>query len=487
MVLADDLRKAVLQAAIQGKLVPQDVNDEPASLLLEKIKAEKEKLIKEKKIKIEKPLAPITEDEIPFDIPDSWKWVRILDVGELARGKSKHRPRNDIILYQNGHYPMVQTGDVARADKYITTYTKCYNEVGLAQSRLWNKGTLCLTIAANIGDVAILTFDACFPDSVVGFNAFSPINSNEYYLYMLSAYKQRMDDLSRSTAQKNINLKILESMVFPLPPLQEQHRIVKKIEELMAKIDEFEAVETELESIKKAVPNDMKKALLQAAIQGKLTEQLTTDSSVDELLAKIKAEKEQLIKEKKIKKEKQMAPITEDEVPFDIPENWRWVRLGELGYTNIGLTYKPSNISDNGTVVLRSGNIQNEKMDYGDIVKVNIDIPDSKMCHIGDILVCARNGSKKLVGKSAIIDKEGMSFGAFMALFRSPYNDYIIKVINSPHFRNTLLGDAGTTTINQITQDMLKNFIIPIPPLEEQHRIVEKLDKLLPLCEGLVE
>ena len=140
---------------------------------------------------------------------------------------------------------------------------------------------------------------------------------------------------------------------------------------------------------------------------------------------------------------------------------------------------------DEGVVVLRSSNIQNGKMDYADIVKVSCSIPESKMCHVGDILICARNGSKRLVGKAALIDRDGMSFGAFMAIFRSCCNAYVLYVINSAYFRNALLGDTGTTTINQITQDVMKNMLIPLPPLAEQKRIVAKLEELLPLCERL--
>ena len=174
-----------------------------------------------------------------------------------------------------------------------------------------------------------------------------------------------------------------------------------------------------------------------------------------------------------------------DDVPFDIPDSWIWVRLGTIGYTNIGLTYSPKDISENGTIVLRSSNIQDFKMDYNDIVRVQMDIPNNKICNKGDILICARNGSKRLVGKAAIIDRDGMSFGAFMAIFRSICNEYIFYVINSAFFLNSLLGETGTTTINQITQDMLKNAMIPLPPLAEQKRIVAKIEELLPLCEKI--
>lgn len=157
----DKLRKSILQQAVQGKLTERDPSDEPASELLKRIQMEKAKLIAEGKIKKEKQLPPIAEDDCPFEIPNEWEWVRLTDVGEVSRGRSKHRPRNDAILYRDGKYPLIQTGDVARSGGLITSCSASYNDVGLAQSRMWPKGTLCLTIAANIADVGILDFDAC--------------------------------------------------------------------------------------------------------------------------------------------------------------------------------------------------------------------------------------------------------------------------------------------------------------------------------------
>lgn len=230
-------------------------------------------------------------------------------------------------------------------------------------------------------------------------------------------------------------------------------------------------------------PQELKNSILQLAIQGKLVEQRPEEGTAEELYRQIQQEKQALIKAGKIKKEKPLPEITEDEIPFEIPENWMWVRLGNIGYTNIGLTYSPKDVSDRGIIVLRSSNIQAGKMDYSDVVCVQMAVPDSKMCHKGDVLICARNGSKRLVGKAAIIDRDGMSFGAFMAIFRSSCNEYILQVINSAYFRNALLGDTGTTTINQITQDMLRNAVVPLPPLAEQKRIVAKIEELLPLID----
>ena len=172
-----------------------------------------------------------------------------------------------------------------------------------------------------------------------------------------------------------------------------------------------------------------------------------------------------------------------DEIPFEIPDSWEWVRLGMIGETNIGLTYRPADKTiSGGTLVLRSSNVQNDRMDYSDTVYVSCEIPERTMIHKGDILICARNGSRALVGKCAIVDKDGMAFGAFMAKYSSPFNQYIKLFIDSPSFRQQLDG-VKTETINQITQDMLKNQLCPLPPVNEQIRIVEMFYRLLPYIE----
>ena len=169
-----------------------------------------------------------------------------------------------------------------------------------------------------------------------------------------------------------------------------------------------------------------------------------------------------------------------DEVPFDIPDSWEWVRLGNIGETNIGLTYKPSDVTSDGVPVLRSNNIQNGQIDYSELLYVSCAVPERAYAHKGDILICARNGSRALVGKSAIVDADGMAFGAFMAIYRSSCNPYIQRFINSYLFRGQLEG-ATTTTINQVTQEMLKRQLCPLPPIQEQLRIVQKYTELQPL------
>ena len=233
----DQLKQTILQLAVMGRLVPQNPDDEPASVLLEKIAKEKARLIKEGKIKKQKALPQITKEQKPYNLPDGWLWIRLPDIGELARGKSKHRPRNDPKLYIGGATPMVQTGDVARADSIVSTYTALYNQKGVAQSRLWPRGTMCITIAANIADTGILGFEACFPDSIVGFIPFDKKINVKYFEYFIRTAKEHLEDFAPSTAQKNINLEILSKLLVPMPPANELIHIVSKVEELMTICD----------------------------------------------------------------------------------------------------------------------------------------------------------------------------------------------------------------------------------------------------------
>jgi len=232
----------------------------------------------------------------------------------------------------------------------------------------------------------------------------------------------------------------------------------------------------------------LRELILSLAMQGKLVPQDPNDEPASELLKEIEAEKKRLVKEGKMKKQEPLPPIKPEEIPYEAPKGWEWVRLGEIGNTNIGLTYSPKDISENGVPVLRSNNIQKEMIDLNNLVRVNKEINDNLYVQQGDILICARNGSKALVGKSALIKElpEKMVFGAFMAIFRSNYNDYVRIFLNSPIFRK-VLDDVSTTTINQITQNNLKNSIIPLPPLAEQKRIVAKIDQLMTLCDKLEE
>ena len=242
-----DLRRTILSLAVQGVIVPQNPADEPATLLIESIRETQSKptnrrVSKRRDLSIQE----------PFPLPPGWAWGRFPDLGEFGRGKSKHRPRNDTRLYTNGTYKLVQTGDVARAHGTILTHTGLYNEVGLAQSKLWPEGTLCITIAANIADSGILGFEACFPDSVVGFVPSKSLPSVRYFEYFMRTAKEAISKFAPATAQKNINLGILEQVQIPIPPVNEQRRIVAKVDELMSLVDHLEAQQQERDKLAKA-------------------------------------------------------------------------------------------------------------------------------------------------------------------------------------------------------------------------------------------
>lgn len=235
----DQLKQTILQLAVMGKLVPQDPNDEPASELLKKIAAEKARLVKEGKIKREKPLPPVGDEKKPFELPKGWAWARFPELGEFGRGKSKHRPRNEPKLFDPGIYPLVQTGEVARANGVIKEYHSKYSDLGLLQSKMWPAGTLCITIAANIADSALLGFDACFPDSVVGFVPLKPLDDARYLLTFMKTARAELLKFAPATAQKNINLEILESVLIPIPPKKEIARISSKVSDLVALCDQL--------------------------------------------------------------------------------------------------------------------------------------------------------------------------------------------------------------------------------------------------------
>ncbi len=234
-----------------------------------------------------------------------------------------------------------------------------------------------------------------------------------------------------------------------------------------------------------AIPR-LRRFILDLAVRGKLVEQDPNDESAAAWLKRLAAKRAQLFNSGEIRKDKLLPPIPEDALPFELPSGWAWERLGNIGETNIGLTYSPQDISEQGTPVLRSSNIQNGRLDFSDLVRVKDKPKQSVMVQQNDLLICARNGSRALVGKVAVIEglKEPAAFGAFMAIFRSEANRYLYHFICSALFRQ-VIAEVNTTTINQITQNNLRSTLAPIPPHAEQHRIVARVDELMALCDQL--
>lgn len=479
---AQQLKNAILQEAIEGRLVPQDSNDERASVLLARIRKEKEQLVKEGKLKKKDlEVKPISEDEIPFEIPESWEWCRVEDLIYPPKYGTSNKS------LENGAVPVLRMGNIQDGeivfDKLVFSNDKADNEKYnlISGDLLFNR----TNSAELVGKTAI--YRGQRPAIYAGYLILlRPIEiDSEYLNFVLGSnyarsYCQEVKTIG--VQQCNINAEKISVFIVPLPPLAEQHRIVAKIEELLPKVEEYGKAQDALNKLNAELPERLKKSILQEAIEGRLVPQDPNDEPASVLLDKIRQEKAQLVKAGKLKKKDLIeTPITEDEIPFEIPKTWEWVRISEISESYIGLTYKPTDVSDKGWIVLRSSNIQDGKIDYNDIIRVNIDVPAKLHVHNNDIIICARNGSKKLVGKSAIVKNatEPITFGAFMAICRTQFYQYMSMYLLSPLFFYQLRKDSDTTTINQLTQKNFNRYIVPFPPLAEQHRIMEKLEQLL--------
>ena len=306
-------------------------------------------------------------------------------------------------------------------------------------------------------------------------------------------------NINQGTAQPNLNTDIIKMTLVPIPPYKEQIRIIEQLGNISPIIAFYEKAQDELDELNESIPKLIKQSILQEAIRGKLVPQLAEEGTAQELLEQIKAEKQKLVKEGKLKKSalassvifrgddnkyyeqigKKCLDITE-QIPFEIPSNWEWCRVRNVSNSYIGLTYKPTDIDEKGTIVLRSCNIRNGKLALDDIVRVSSSISEKLLIEENDIIICARNGSKRLVGKSALIRNltEPMTFGAFMAICKTPIYEYMFAYLQSDLFFGQLRDVSNTTTINQLTQNKFNDFLIPIPPVKEQERIAFKISQL---------
>ena len=422
------------------------------------------------------------EDEIPFNIPDTWAWCRIRDICNMSAGKSKSADKISDAPFENSYPCFGGNGIRGYVDEYSNDGT--YSIVG-------RQGALC-------GNVNIASGKFYATEHAVVTYLYSMIDF-KWSNFCLEGLN--LNRFATGAAQPGLSVANVLNVLLPLPPFNEQRNIGQMVDKALI-ISNNLGTEKDilLEIIAKT-----KSKILDLAIRGKLVSQNETDEPASDLLKRIRSEKDALIKHGKLKRDKKESIIykgddnsyyekfsdgsckcIDENLPFDIPKNWEWCNLSMIGTTNIGLTYKPENISNNGTIVLRSSNIVNGKIDYSDIVKVNSQIRESQFAEENDILICARNGSRALVGKCAIIPKtdEKMSFGAFMAIYRTAFYRYVYLFLNSKEFKK-VFDDSNSTAINQLTQDMLKRTILPFPPLAEQIRIYNMVGKLFSEIESI--
>lgn len=472
MGIASDLRQSVLQAAMQGKLTTQKTEDGDARDLLRDIRAEKEKLVKEKKGKKEKPLAPLTDEEIPFGIPENWVWCRLGEIITLVSGQD--------------FSPHQYSDTVQEGFPYITGASNFGNH-SIIENR-WTKTPRCIVSRGDLllvckgsgyGRVMICNLtSAHIARQIMGIRQ----NNNVDVQFILLFLESNFDILKRfgQGVIPGISRGDVLNMQFPLPPLPEQRRIVARVEALMKEIDKLEQTEKELEAIKAAFPADMKASLLQAAMEGKLTTQKAEDGDARGLLLAIREEKEKLVKEKKGKREKPLAPITDEEIPFDIPENWVWCRLGDCIKLLSGQDLTPDkyNASGKGTIYITgASNIENGR------ITVNrwTEFPRA-IAHKGELLITC----KGTIGEMCFLNIDKVHIARQIMSIKEVLVDIKYVHIFLLSYVNTLKGNAKSM-IPGIDRKNVLNALFPLPPLSEQQRIVEKLDQLLPLCDSLSE
>ena len=502
---AQDLKNSIFQLAVQGKLVEQRAEEGTARELLEQIKLEKDQLIKDKKIKKSKPLPEITEDEIPFEIPESWEWVRLSDVCVyLQRGKSPKYSdikKIPVIAQKCNQWEGFQLEKAQFIDP--DTLEKYADERLLQDKDILINSTGLGTVGRNqIYPASENPYGIAVADShvtVVRLNS-TAILPEYFFHYWRNPSVQLVieDQTSGSTKQKELALATIQSYIVPLPPLEEQHRIVAKIEEILPYIDQYDKAYTKLEIFNKKFPEDMKKSILQMAMQGKLVEQRPEEGTADELYEQIVAEKAQLIKDGKIKKEKPLPEITEDEIPFEIPSSWKWVRFQEVcAVLTCGYASTPEYVAENiGMPFISAKNIKPYKFmpdDHKYIKRELYDKLTQTCCPKKNDILLTRVGAG--IGEAAIIDID-MEFAIYVSLtliklvdYKQLDNRYILYWLNSPigtdNARKNIFGKGasqGNLNVNNV-----RIFLVPLPPLEEQKRIVAKIEELLPYCDQLIK
>ena len=517
---AQQLKNSILQMAVQGKLVPQDPNDEPASVLLERIRAEKERLIKEKKIKREKnpsvifkgadntPYEKIGDevrslaDEVPFDIPDSWEWVRLGELFQHNTGKALNAAN------RTGQLKQYITTSNLYWDRFELNNLK---EMHFSESEVEKctviKGDLLVCEGGDIGRAAIWPFDypMCIQNHIHRLRAYVPICTRFFY-YLFDLYKHAGWIGGKGIGIQGLSSNAIHSLLFPLPPLAEQYRIVDAIVTLQPYTDAYADVESTLDILNTAFPERLKKSILQEAVQGKLVPQDPSDEPAEALLERIRVEKQRLIKEGKIKKDKHESVIfrrdnshyekrsseevcIDDEIPFEIPESWAWARLSSFGVFSSGKTPSMSNPQFwNGNVPwvtskdMKRPVITDSEMHISELAAATMQLYPA-----GTLLLVARSGILKRLlplcklGIDSTINQDIKAFSLY-DIELSEWLFYGIKAFE-PFILKELV--KSVTTVESLKFDEFAAMLIPVPPLSEQRRIIDAIKTAMNLLTPL--
>ena len=519
---AQQLKNSILQMAVQGKLVPQDPNDEPASVLLERIRTEKEQLIKEKKIKREKnpsvifkgadntPYEKIDDevrslaDEVPFDIPDSWEWVRLGELFQHNTGKALNAANCTGQLKQ-----YITTSNLYWDRFELDNLKEMYFSESEIEKCTVIKGDLLVCEGGDIGRASIWSYDypMCIQNHIHRLRAYVPLCTRFFY-YLFDLYKHIGWIGGKGIGIQGLSSNAIHSLLFPLPPLAEQHRIVETIDKLQPYTDAYADVESTLDTLNTTFPERLKKSILQEAVQGKLVPQDSSDEPAEALLERIRAEKQRLIKEGKIKKDKHESVIfrrdnshyekldgverrIDDELPFEIPENWCWCRLGTiaavLGGKRIPAGRKLTECNT-GHVYIRVSDMTDGGVSTDRLLYVPEDIYPSISKYIinkADVFITVA-GTIGRVGKIPDeLDGANLTENADRLVLAVVNQDWLIKVLQSGMIQEQIA--EATTQVGQpkLAIVRIERFLIPLPPLHEQERIVSAINTTLSIVQKL--
>ena len=454
MMTAEQLKASILQLAMQGKLVEQRPEEGTGEELYKEIQADKKRLIKEGKIKKQKPFPEITENDIAYDIPLSWMWVRLGDIISITSGEGLTSNK-----MKKGTIPVYGGNGI----------TGFHNEA------LVHEETVVIgRVGYYCGSVHVTETEAWVTDNA--FITTYPKNSIDrgYLVYVLRSMNLGKDN--NATAQPVVSGKKIYPKLFPLPPLAEQKRIVEKIEELMPFVEQYAAASTKLNMLNASFPEMMKKSILQEAVQGKLVPQDPNDEPASVLLKKIAEEKKRLIKEGKIKKQKPLPEITEDEIPFDIPESWEWVRFSQVINIEPNLV-KPEEHQEKLQIAPDSIGKGNGVLLQKRTVKESGVKSPNHFFYKGQILYSKiRPALRKVVEAPS----NGLCSADMYPLSTIMDNHFVIYYMLSDTFTSAVTANANRVKMPKVNQEELNNVLVPVPPLNEQKRIAKRLDILIP-------
>jgi type I restriction enzyme S subunit len=461
---AQQLKNSILQLAVQGKLVPNSITSDKVRITNKK---------------------PIGDDEIPFEIPESWQWVRLGEIGSIYTGTTPSKSHNE---YYGKGYPFFKPSDLDTGINVIIP-TEELTEVGFAHSRQLPENSILVTcIGATIGKTGLIRVNGTCNQQI---NAIV-LNENEipeyiYYCFNSDFFQKSIKANASSTTLPILNKSRFEQLIIPIPPLTEQRRIVAKIEELLLHLAEYDHAEQQLATLHTTFPDQLKKSILQSAVQGKLVLQDASEEPAFALLSCIRKEKEKLITNGKRKREKALPPITEDEKPFDIPNSWEWARLGEICIHNSGKTLDNGKNTGELREYITTSNLYWGYFELENLRRMPFEKNELDKCMAikGDLLICEGGEA----GRSAVWENDyPICFQNHIHRLRfyeniNPYYIYyyVDKIFHSGEINKFRKGIA----IKSISGNSLSNIPISLPPLAEQHRIVSKIEELMKQVEGL--